>query len=565
MGLGTYRTGTRTGNEAKASQSNSYSGGGDDKRQAFEGAQVNLGNAKYDRDGTYVLTEKGIAAARKASDDKAKADAAAKRAMTQAEGKAAKAAADKKASDAKAMADAAAKRAMTQAEGKAAKAAADNSAKGADDGTGLITLAQTDTDTDTGAATGAATGADTVVTNSNADLASLQAELDAATAAAAAAASAAATAKAETKAAAEKLAKETAAKAEALRIERDNLASVDKLNTRIGTTIETDKSVEETGLVSSWMPDWLKESLKGEGNYDPAWVERNKAAGAKSLENMYDSGQLQRGRSNITDSYGNAIGGVANSQDNTAMQRLAAEGSTDPMGDLSSQVVKEDGIDSSFTGAFNQAINGADGSEYTGGGGLLKFSQDQDKKAIFGDAVSPVDGFTEAERFGDSNEFATIDSNLDGNIDAAESTTLNLEKFRDNLGFASAVEAQAFWDSMTPEEQVIFNSKENPSSGTKMLQSIFGLFIPGAGLLEEFMYNDDMTLQEKFDYAVKTAKTVSENKDKLVSVADSQGGASEGVVDTPDVSVENPDLAESDTVKYQTLESYLAIFNNYKF
>ena len=313
------------------------------------------------------------------------------------------------------------------------------------------------------------------------------------------------------------------------------------------------------------MPDWLKESLKGEGNYDPAWVEKNKAAGAKSLENMYASGQLQRGRSNITDSYGNAIGGVANSQDNTAMQRLAAEGSTDPMGDLSSQVVKEDGIDSSFTGAFNQAINGADGSEYTGGGGLLKFSQDQDKKAIFGDAVSPVDGFTEAERFGDSDEFATIDSNLDGNIDAAESTTLSLEKFRDNLGFASAVEAQAFWDSMTPEEQVIFNSKENPSSGTKMLQSIFGLFIPGAGLLEEFMYNDDMTLQEKFDYAVNTAKTVSENKDKLVSIADSQGGASEGVVNTPDGSVENPDLAESDTVKYQTLESYLAIFNNYKF
>ena len=329
--------------------------------------------------------------------------------------------------------------------------------------------------------------------------------------------------------------------------------------------METDDSVEETGLVSSWMPKWLQESLKGEGNYDPAWVEKNKVAGAKSLESMYNSGQLERPRSNITDSYGNAIGGMA-SQDNTAMQRLAAGGSTDPMGDLSSQIVKEDGIDSSWTGAFNQAIDGAEGSEFTGGGGLLKFSQDQDKNAIFGDAASPVDGFTETERFGNSNEFATIDANQDGEIDAAEATTFDLEKFRDNLGFANAVEAQAFWDSMTPEEQAIFNSKENPSNGTKILQSIFGLFVPGSGLLNEYMYNDDMTLQEKFEFAIKTSKTVSDNKDKLESsTADTGGGASEGVVNQPDGSVENPDWVESDTVKYQTLETYLAIFGNYKF
>ena len=407
----------------------------------------------------------------------------------------------------------------------------------------------------------------TVVDNSNAAaLAALQAQLDAAESAAATAAAAAEAAAAEDKAAAEKLAKETAAIAEALRIKQDNLASGNKLKNRISTTMETDDSVEETGLVSSWMPKWLQESLKGEGNYDPAWVEKNKVAGAKSLESMYDSGQLERPRSNITDSYGNAIGGVANSQDNTAMQRLAAGGSTDPMGDLSSQIVKEDGIDSSWTGAFNQAIDGAEGSEFTGGGGLLKFSQDQDKNAIFGDAASPVDGFTETERFGNRNEFATIDANQDGEIDAAEATTLSLEKFRDNLGFANAVEAQAFWDSMTPEEQAIFNSKENPSNATKILQGIFGLFVPGSGLLNEYMYNDDMTLQEKFEFAVKTSKTVSDNKDKLESsTADTGGGASEGVVNQPDGSVENPDWVESDTVKYQTLETYLAIFDNYKF
>ena len=519
------------------------SSGSDDKRQAIEGAQVKLGNAKFDKDGAYVLTAKGLAA---------------------------KAAADKIASDKKDMADAAAKRLITKTEG---------------DGTGLITSAQTDTGSDSlGAGVGGVggtvtdTGSDslgagvggvggTVVDNSNAAaLAALQAQLDAAESAAATAAAAAKAAAAEDKAAAEKLAKETAAIAEALRIKQDNLASGNKLKNRISTTMETDDSVEETGLVSSWMPKWLQESLKGEGNYDPAWVEKNKVAGAKSLESMYDSGQLQRPRSNITDSYGNAIGGVANSQDNTAMQRLAAGGSTDPMGDLSSQIVKEDGIDSSWTGAFNQAIDGAEGSEFTGGGGLLKFSQDQDKNAIFGDAASPVDGFTETERFGNSNEFATIDANQDGEIDAAEATTFDLEKFRDNLGFANAVEAQAFWDSMTPEEQAIFNSKENPSNGTKILQSIFGLFVPGSGLLNEYMYNDDMTLQEKFEFAVKTSKTVSDNKDKLESsTADTGGGASEGVVNQPDGSVENPDSVESDTVKYQTLETYLAIFGNYKF
>ena len=498
--------------------------------------------------------------------------AAAKRLITKAEGAAAKKASDKIASDKAAKAEAAAKRLITKAEGN---------------GTGLITSAQTDDtldeigqlstsglgdynildDIDDGTGLdGTGDGTGDVDNSKAAALAALQAQLDAAitqaegaAAAAAAAANAAAT---EDKAAAEKLAKRTAAIAEALRIQQDNLASGNKLKNRISTTMETDDSVEETGLVSSWMPKWLQESLKGEGNYDPAWVEKNKVAGAKSLESMYDSGQLQRPRSNITDSSGNAIGGMA-SQDNTAMQRLAAGGSTDPMGDLSAQIVKEDGIDSSWTGAFNQAINGAEGSEYTGGGGLLKFSQDQDKNAIFGDAASPVDGFTESERFGNSNEFATIDANQDGAIDASEATTLSLEKFRDNLGFANAVEAQAFWDSMTPEEQVIFNSKENPSTGTKILETVFGAFMPGYGLLSEFMYNDEMTLKEKLDYSVNTAAAVAERKAKQISNSGTVGSATRGdgnnIPETVDDTVD-------DTVEVKKpLQSYLDIFNNYKF
>ena len=520
------------------------SSGSDDKRQAIEGAQVKLGNAKFDKDGAYVLTAKGLAA---------------------------KAAADKIASDKKDMADAAAKRLITKAEGN---------------GTGLITSAQTDDtldeigqlstsglgdynildDIDDGTVVGTGDGTGDVDNSKAAALAALQAQLDAAitqaegaAAAAAAAANAAAT---EDKAAAEKLAKRTAAIAEALRIQQDNLASGNKLKNRISTTMETDDSVEETGLVSSWMPKWLQESLKGEGNYDPAWVEKNKVAGAKSLESMYDSGQLQRPRSNITDSSGNAIGGMA-SQDNTAMQRLAAGGSTDPMGDLSAQIVKEDGIDSSWTGAFNQAIDGAEGSEFTGGGGLLKFSQDQDKNAIFGDAASPVDGFTESERFGNSNEFATIDANQDGAIDASEATTLSLEKFRDNLGFANAVEAQAFWDSMTPEEQVIFNSKENPSTGTKILETVFGAFMPGYGLLSEFMYNDEMTLKEKLDYSVNTAAAVAERKAKQIANSGTVGSAARG--DENNIP-ETVDDTVDDTVEVKKpLQSYLDIFNNYKF
>jgi hypothetical protein len=79
------------------------SSGSDDKRQAIEGAQVKLGNAKFDKNGAYVLTAKGLAAKaaadKKASDDAAKAEAAAKRAITQAEGAAAKKASDKIASD----------------------------------------------------------------------------------------------------------------------------------------------------------------------------------------------------------------------------------------------------------------------------------------------------------------------------------------------------------------------------------------------------------------------------------------------------------------------------------
>jgi len=59
MGYGTYRTGTSEGNESKVTRG-AYSGGSasEDKRQKKQAKQVALGNAKYDKDGMYVVLRK---------------------------------------------------------------------------------------------------------------------------------------------------------------------------------------------------------------------------------------------------------------------------------------------------------------------------------------------------------------------------------------------------------------------------------------------------------------------------------------------------------------------------
>ena len=448
----------------------------------------------------------------------------------------------------------------------AAKAAADAAAKAAADAAAkaaaAIAAAKANADADAAA-------------NASA-LSEIRSQFQAAQAAAAAAAQAAATAAAEDRAEAKRVAEEAAAAAEKLRIQLGNAASAAKLSARNADTAKGDDLADTSGLVSSFMPKVISESLKGEGNYDPNWVNANKVAGAQHIEDLTNSGQISGARSNITDANGNAIGGVANSQDNTAMQDLAAGGSTDPLGDLSNQVSDEAGLDTSLSGAWRQAIDGADGHNYEGGGGLLKFSQD-------GGASDQVDGFTEAERFGDSDEFAKIDTAATdttvantGDIDSAESTALNLSKFRDNLGFASNSEAEAFWSSMTPEAQAIFNSKENPSNADKILQGVFGLFIPGFGLLNKYMYNDDMTLQEKLDFSIKTANTVATNNLKAGTDAvagTAAGGGGNEVVDTGDGTgvddgsdgSEDATVTDSDSVEYSSLDSYLELFDNYKF
>ena len=426
------------------------------------------------------------------------------------------------------------------------------------------------------------TGGDTVVDTgptaaeiaAAAALAALQEQYAAAAATAAAAAEAAAAAAAADRAEAKRVAEAAAAAAEKLRIQLGNAASAAKLSQRTADTAKTTDLADTSGLVSSYMPKVISESLKGKGNYDPNWVNANKVAGAQHIEDLTNSGQISGARSNFTDANGNAIGGVANSQDNTAMQDLAAGGSTDPLGDLSNQVSDEAGLDTTLSGAWRQAIDGADGHNYEGGGGLLKFSQD-------GGTSDQVDGFTEAERFGDSDEFAKIDTAATdttvtntGDIDSAESTALDLSKFRDNLGFASNSEAEAFWSSMSPEAQAIFNSKENPSNADKILQGVFGLFIPGFGLLNKYMYNDDMTLQEKLDFSIKTANTVATNNLKAGSDAGTAagGGGNEVVVDTGgDDGTDGSDgsddatVTDGDSVEYSSLESYLTLFDNHKF
>ena len=410
----------------------------------------------------------------------------------------------------------------------------------------------------------------------------LKTQLEVADAAATKAAADAATARAEDKAAAEKVAKEAADAAEKLRIQLGNGESATKLNARIADKTEGTDLSDGSGLVSSFMPKIISESLKGEGNYDPNWMSANKAAGAQQIEKLTTSGQLPSAKSNVTDKNGNAIGGVVNSQDNAAMQDLAAGGSTDPLGDLSSQVSDEVGLDTSLSGALRQTINGADGQNYEGGGGLLKFSQEGDAARVFGSSVNQVDGFTEAERFGDSNEFAKIDSTgadvkaVDSvvadttAVNAEESTTLDLARFSENLGFASTEEARAAWAAMTPEAQAIFNSKENPSGATQILEAVFGLFIPGFGLLNKYMYNDNMTLQEKLDFATKTAITIAGNNLKDGSAT---GGGGNEVVDTGDGTgvddetdgSDDATVVDSNTVEYSSLESYLTLFKNFKF
>jgi len=352
-------------------------------------------------------------------------------------------------------------------------------------------------------------------------------------------------------------------KRQADRAELETARMADFLEKERGSNTTTQNTNEgDGGLLGSFMPKVISESLKGDGNYDPNWVNKNKAAGAKHLENLSTTGQIQRGRSNITDKNGNAIGGVVNSEDNTAMQEMAANGVKDPLSTLSSKVSDEAGLDTSLYGAFKQTMTGADGYEYEGGGGLLKYSQEND-------TANQVDGFTEAERFGDSNEFAKVDtaardtSMANGvQVDELSSSQIDILQFSGNLGFADMQVAQKFWDSMTPEAQAIFKSKENPQAKDSILASVFGMFIPGFGLLNEFSYNDSMTLQEKLEYANRTAVSVANNKRSNTGDGDN-GGDNGGGNDSVDVVEETP--AGDYNVKYSSVKNFTDIFGQPKF
>jgi len=128
--------------------------------------------------------------------------------------------------------------------------------------------------------------------------------------------------------------------------------------------------------------------------------------------------------------------------------------------------------------------------------------------------------------------------------------------------------AQSYWDSMSPEAQAIFNSKENPQLSDKILAGVFGSLIPGFGLLNRFMYNDKMTLEEKLEYANKTAGTIAKNNDSSQGgnqgVADNNGGGSTGGTDSGDSPAPVAD-EDKNAVQYSNLDSYLTLFNNFKF
>jgi len=338
------------------------------------------------------------------------------------------------------------------------------------------------------------------------------------------------------------------------------------VETPVETSVETPVETKSTsqGLIDSFIPDFISESLKGKGNYTPEWVEKNKAAGAKHLENLYASGELQFPRSNFTDASGNAIGGVSNSQENVAMQRMAAKGVANPLATLSKEVSDGSGIDTSFSGAFRQAIDGADGHEYSGGSGLLKYANDQAANEFVGEGISEgtVDkGLADAVAADADSAAETTQEMVNGvPVDDLSSVAIDMEKFSGNLGFKTMGEAQKYWDSMTPEAQAIFNSKEHPKASDKILTGVFGLMIPGFGLLNKFMYNDDMTLQEKLEFSKKTAIGVARNKQQMKDGTNQNAGGGGGS-STPTA----PAVSTEPESTYSNLDSYLSKFNNYTF
>ena len=343
--------------------------------------------------------------------------------------------------------------------------------------------------------------------------------------------------------------------------ETGSLATTDGAETTEETAEETSAS---GGLIDSFIPDFISESLKGEGNYSPEWVEKNKAAGAKHLESLYASGELTLPRSNFTDKNGNAIGGVTNSQDNVAMQEMAANGVEDPLSTLSKEVSDGTGLDTSFSGAFRQAVDGADGHEYEGGSGLLNYANDNapDDFSVDGVSQGTVDKGLADAAADKADRFDTTVKGPDGEdiiVEDLSSNYIDMASFSGNLGFDTFMEAQTYWDSMTPEAQAIFNSKERPELSEKILTGVFGLMIPGFGLLNKFMYNDDMSLQEKLEFSDKTAVTVANNKNQMKNnngTNDNSGGGTAAVVAEPEV---------VDASNYANLDSYLSVFNNYKF
>jgi len=334
----------------------------------------------------------------------------------------------------------------------------------------------------------------------------------------------------------------------------------EEINSPSVDALEETKSTGQW-LIDSFIPDFISESLKGEGNYSPEFVEKNKAAGASHLEALYASGQLKLPISNFTDSRGNAIGGVANSQDNTAMQKMAANGVEDPLTALSKEVSDGTGLDTSFTGAFRQAIDGADGQRYDSGSGLLNYANDQGGRNVEAEQLAANEQGRAAHQDGGGNYADKFTGNeVNGvPVDDLSSSAIDMIKFKDNLGFDTMDEAQAYWDSMTPEAQAIFNSKENPELSDKILTSVFGYMIPGLGLLNKFMYNDKMSLQEKLEFSNKTAVTVANNKQNM------NNGTNQGVADNNSSVPTTPPANEEPTSTYVSLESYLSRFNNRQF
>ena len=347
--------------------------------------------------------------------------------------------------------------------------------------------------------------------------------------------------------------------------ERDGISVNSTLTESTAAAPVAEVETTSKGLINSFIPDVISESLKGEGNYSPEWVEKNKAAGSKHLESLYASGQLQRPLSNVTDASGNAIGGVANSQDNVAMQEMAANGVADPQTALTKKVSDEAGLDTSFSGAFRQAVNGADGHEYEGGSGLLNYANDNapDDLSVDGVSQGTVDrGVADAAaRRENLLESVKGPDGEDIPVEDLSSNYIDITKFSGNLGFDTLMEAQTYWDSMTPEAQAIFNSKERPELSDKILTGVFGLMIPGFGLLNKFMYNDNMSLQEKLEFSDKTAVTVANNKDQMKNNSGSNDNSGGGTA----LAAVGAAPAAEDASEYANLDSYLSVFNNYKF